>query len=129
MKTAAARALRLSSRAALSTITERVVALCAVFEGKAPTVSRLLDTSSKNRRTHLAGGGGWARRKTRAFLIFSLIGLRRLRILRFAPAEDPATAGQARFPSAPVADNSTALGGYVRTRRRVITRFLNSLTP
>ena len=84
----------------LADVTERVVALCAVFEGKAPTVSRLLDTSSKNRRTHLAGGGGWARRKTRAFLIFSLIALRRRSA---SPAEDPVTAGQARFPSEPVA--------------------------
>jgi hypothetical protein len=108
-------------------VTERVVALCAVFEGKAPTVSRLLDTSSKNSCSHWAGGGGCARMKTRAFLIFSLICLRRLRILRFAPAEDPATAVLTKFPSAPVAANSTELGSYLRTGRRITARFPFSL--
>jgi hypothetical protein len=117
-------------------VTERVVALCAVVEcflalvGKVPTVTRLLGASSENRRTNWAGEGkGWANRKTRAFLIFCLIGLRRLRILRFAPAEDPAATGQAKFPSAPVAVNSTALDDYVRTQRRIIIRFPNALAP
>jgi len=117
-------------------VTERVVALCAVVEcflavtRKVLTVSRLLGTNSDNRSTNWAGEGkSWDKRKTRAFLIFCLIGLRRLRILRFAPAEDPATTGQARFPSAPVAVNSPALADYVRTQRRIIIRFPNALAP
>jgi hypothetical protein len=117
-------------------VTERVKALCAVVEcfllvtGTVPTVSRLLDASSKNHKTNWAGEEkSWARRKTRAFLIFCLIGLRRLRILRFAPTEDPAPAGQAKFASAPVAVNSTALDDHVRTQRRIVIRFPNSLAP
>jgi hypothetical protein len=117
-------------------VTERVVAMCAVVEcflalvGKVPTVSRLLDVSSENRHTNWAGEGkSWAKRKTRAFLIFCLIGLRRLRILRFAPADAPATIGQVTFASAPVAVNSTALDDCVRTQRRIIIRFPNALAP
>jgi hypothetical protein len=119
-------------------VKERVLALCAVVEcflaveGKAPTVTRLLETGSKDYRTDWTGGkGSWSRKKTRAFLIYSLIGLRHLRVLRFAPdtADDPATADQTRFPSAPVAVNSDILDGYVRTEQPMTIRFPKSLAP
>jgi hypothetical protein len=63
-------------------------------------------------------------------LIFSLIGLRHLRVLRFAPADaGPATVGKANFPFVPVAVNSTTLGSLVRSRRPIMTLFPKLVAP
>jgi hypothetical protein len=118
--------------------TTQVYALCFVVEtfhlveGKAPTITRLLEPGSLLCKTDwTAGEAMWKKnRNARAFLLFSLIGLRRLRILRFAPtdADDPATAIRTKFPSAPVAVNQTEFDRYLRTGQRITVRFPTSLT-
>jgi hypothetical protein len=117
--------------------TARIIALCAVVEshsllqGMAPTVTRLLEAGPQVRATDWTGGEkNWTEKKTRAFLIFSLIGLRHLRVLRFAPADaGPATESNSSFPSVPVAVNSTTLDSLVRSRRPIMILFPKSLAP
>jgi hypothetical protein len=113
--------------------TVQVFALCHVvetfrpIEGRAPTITRLLEPGSSLCRTDwTVGEAMWKKnRNARAFLIFALIGLRGLRILRFAPsdADDPATAVPTNFPSAPVAVNSPELNSYLRSGERITVRF------
>jgi hypothetical protein len=119
-------------------VTALVVALCAVVEsypvlhGKAPTVTRLLDAGPHVYAADWTRGErSWARRKTKAFLIYSLIGLRHFRVLRFAPAnaDDPAIAGQPHFPSVPVAVNSSTLDSLLRSVTPIMIRFPKSHAP
>jgi hypothetical protein len=121
-------------------VTAQVVAICATIEhlawttGKAPTFSALLKAP---RSSPLGDWAGNERRWTpeaRAHLILSLVGLRAVRILRFASLEPDASAAPPGFrtynyPSAPLAVNPDALAEYVHSARRIVLNFPAAIYP